>query len=213
VGKAGAAKSETLYGVHPGVAMVQKWVGELKEKTGRSLDEWVAFIRKEGPKTEKERREWLKLKHKLPTNSAWWLAERAEGKGGDEDSPEAYLKAAVRYAEEQYAGPKAALRPLYDELLKLGKSLGEDVKACPCKTMVPLYRNHVFAQLKPTTNTRIDLGLALTHYKGKLPNRLIDTGGLAKKDRITHRIPISSKAEIDGEVKKWLEMAYELDAT
>ena len=45
----------------------------------------------------------------------------------------------------------------------------------------PLYLEHVFAQIKPTTNSRIDLGFALTHYKGKLPKRLIDTGGLAKK--------------------------------
>jgi len=33
--KASAVRSESLYGVHPGVAMMQKWVGELKEKTGR----------------------------------------------------------------------------------------------------------------------------------------------------------------------------------
>ena len=42
--------------------------------------------------------------------------------------------------------------------------------------------------------------------------RLIDTGGFAKKDRITHRIPIASLAEIDGEVRRWLRTAYEMDA-
>jgi hypothetical protein len=212
VAKTSVAKSRSLYGVHPGVAMVQKWVAELKEKTGRSLEEWIALVNKEGPKDENRKREWLKAKHKLGTNSAWWIAERAEGKGGEEDSPEAYLKSAVRYVEEQYAGPKEKLRPIYDELLDLGKSLGNDVKACPCKTIVPLYRNHVFAQIKPTTNTRIDLGFALAAYKGKLPKRVIDTVGLAKKDRITHRMELKSAAEIDDEVKKWLQTAYELDA-
>jgi hypothetical protein len=192
--------------------MVQKWLAELKEKTGRSMEEWLALVTKEGPKDEKSRREWLKTKHKMGTNSAWWIAERAEGKGGDEDSPEVYLKAALRFVEEQYAGPKEKLRPIYEELLTLGKSMGSDVKACPCKTIVPLYREHVFAQIKPTTNSRIDLGLALTHYKGKLPKRIIDTGGLAKKDRITHRIEITSVEQIDGEVKKWLKTAYALDA-
>jgi hypothetical protein len=201
-----------LYGVHPGVAMVQKWVAELKETTGRSLEEWIALVKKEGPKGEKEKGAWLKAKHKLGTNSAWWIAERAEGKGGEEDSPEAYLKAAVSYVEEQYGGPKEKLRPIYNELLDLGKSLGEDVQACPCKTIVPLYRKHVFAQIKPTTNTRIDLGVALAAYKGKLPKRMIDTGGLAKKDRITHRMELKSAAEIDDEVKKWLTTAYDLDA-
>ena len=208
--KASLAKSESPYGVHPSVAMVQKWLAELREETGRSMEEWLALVKKEAPKDEKSRRDWLKSKHKLGTNKASWIAERAEGKGW-EDTPEAYLKAAVQYVEEQYAGPKEKLRPIFDELLTLGKSIGSDVKACPCRTIVPLYREHVFAQIKPTTNSRIDLGFALTHYKGKLSKRLIDTGGLAKKDRITHRIEISSAGEIDGEVKRWLKTAYDLD--
>jgi uncharacterized protein DUF5655/uncharacterized protein DUF4287 len=204
------AKAKPIYDVHPSVAMVQKSMAELKEKTGRSLEEWIALVKKEGPKDEKSRREWLKTKHKLGMNRTAWIAERADEKGGDLDTPEVYLKSAVRYVEEQYAGPKEKLRAVFDELLTLGKSLGSDVKACPCKTIVPLYRNHVFAQIKPTTNSRIDLGFALTHYKGKLPKRLIDTGGLAKKDRITHRIEIMAAEQIDGEVKKWLKTAYDL---
>src|SRR5580692_301061 len=207
-----AAISKPLYDVHPGVAMVEKWIAELKGKTGRWLEVWIALAKKEGPKEDKARREWLKTKHRLGTNSAWWISERVDGRGGEEDSPEAYLKTAVVYVDEQYAGAKEKLRPVYVALLRLGKSLGADVKACPCKTMVPLYRGHVFAQIKPTTNTRIDLGFALTHYKGKLPKRIIDTGGLAKKDRITHRIPVESVDEIDAEVENWLKTAYDLDA-
>jgi hypothetical protein len=209
--KASLAKSESLYGVHPSVAMVQKSMAKLKDETGRALEEWIVLVKKDGPKDEKSRRDWLIAKHKVGTRDAGWIAERAEGKGGDLDTPGLYLKNAVRYVEEQYAGPKGKLRPLYEELLNLGKSIGGDVKACPCRTIVPLYREHVFAQIKPTTNSRIDLGFALTHYKGKLPKRLIDTGGLAKKDRITHRIEITATEQIDGEVKKWLKTAYDLD--
>ncbi len=197
------------YSVHPGVAQVQKWRQELPEKTGRSLEEWIALTKKSGPATEKERREWLKKEHKLGTNSAAWIAERLEGKGTEEDSPDAYLKTAAAWVEAQYSGARAALRPLYEQLLKLGFSLGKDVKACPCKTMVPLYRNHVFAQIKPSTNTRIDLGFALGNMK--TPKCLIDTGGYEKKDRITRRIEVKSKADIDDEVKRWLKQAYELD--
>jgi hypothetical protein len=65
---------------------------------------------------------------------------------------------------------------------------------------------------KEAADSRIDLGFALARYQRKLPKRVIDTGGLAKKDRITHRIELKSVAEIDAEVKKWLKMAYELDA-
>jgi hypothetical protein len=74
---------------------------------------------------------------------------------------------------------------------------------------VPLYRKHVFAQIKPTTNTRIDLGFALGARRAE--GRLIDTGGFARKDRITHRIPISSASDIDAEVERWLRTAYDQD--
>jgi Domain of unknown function (DUF5655)/Domain of unknown function (DUF4287) len=203
------------YGVHPGVAMVQNWIATLKEKTGRNIDEWMDHIKKDGPPTEKERRVWLKEKCGLGTNTAWWMAERAtEGPVAfREESPETYLEAAEHYVDEQYAGKKAVLRPVFEKLLDLGLALGKDVKACPCQTIVPLYRAHVFAQIKPTTNTRVDLGLALAKVPdAKIPKRLIDTGGKAKKDRITHRIALVNAKEIDGFVTKWMKTAYDLDA-
>jgi hypothetical protein len=189
--------------------MAQKTIADLKQKTGRSLEEWILLVRQKGPQEEKQRREWLKTKHGLGTNYASWIAEQSVGKGND-GSPDSYLQAADRYVEEMFSGAKAALRPIYDELLKLGRSLGSDVKVCPCQTIVPLYRNHVFAQIKPSTRDRVDLGLALRDTK--VPKRLIDTGGFAKKDRITRRIEIGSLKDIDEEVKRWLRNAYDMDA-
>ena len=204
-----AAPKKALYNVHPGVAMMQKWIVDLPQKTGRSLEEWLAIVKEEGPPTEQEQRQWLKRDHGLGANYAWGIAERASGKGGEESDPESYLIAAENYVEEMFAGPKAGMRPIYNALLKLGKSLGKDVKACPCKTIVPLYRKHVFAQIKPSTRTRIDFGFALKNTQAT--GRLIDTGGLAKGDRITHRIEIASLADLDDEVKHWLQVAYEMD--
>jgi len=42
----------------------------------------------------------------------------------------------------------------------------------------------------------------------KTPKRLIDTGGYEKKDRITRRIEVKSKADIDDELRKWLAKAW-----
>jgi hypothetical protein len=204
------SRRKSLYDVHPGVPMVQKWIADLRPKTGRSLEEWLTLVKNEGPATEKGRREWLKQEHGLGTNSAWWIAERAAGRGFEEDDPETYLHTAEQYVEAMFAGSKAGLRPVYDALLKLGKSLAKDVKACPGKTIVPLYRKHVFAQIKPSTRTRIDFGFALKNTKAE--GRLLETGGFAKGDRITHRIEITSLADIDEEVKHWLQVAYDLDA-
>lgn len=125
-------------------------------------------------------------------------------------SPAAYLATAERYVEQMFAGPKAALRPIYDTLLRTGLSIGKGTKACPCKTIVPIYRRHVIAQIKPSTRTRIDFGLALGNTKA--PTRLIDTGGFKKKDRITHRIEVTSIDDIDDELRRWLKKAYEMDA-
>jgi hypothetical protein len=204
------AKTKSIYGVHPGVLMTQKWIATLKEKTGRSLDEWLALVKSKGPKDEAGRREWLKKEHGLGTNSAWWLAERSVGKGLEAGDPDLYLKEAEGYVEAMFDGKRADLRPLYETLLELGLALGKDVKACPCQTIVPLYRNHVFAQIKPATNSRIDFGLALGDTK-KTPKRLMDTGGFAKKDRITHRFAITAPADIDEEVKRWAQAAYDRD--
>lgn len=53
--------------------------------------------------------------------------------------------------------------------------------------------------------------LCVNTLQREIAQTLIDTGGLAKKDRITHRMEITSTAEIDAEVKKWLKTAYDLD--
>jgi Domain of unknown function (DUF5655) len=198
------AKGSSLYSLHPAFRMEEAYAANLLKRTGKSLDEWVKFTKRAGPGTAKERREWLKQQG-LTTNYAWWISDVAEGKnrGADDYDPEMLVEA-------MFSGKKEPLRPIYDRLLKLALSLGRDVTASPGKTIVPLYRSHVFAQIKPTTNTRIDLGLALGPLNAT--GRLVSTGGLEKKDRITHRIPISSLDEIDAEVKTWLKKAYALDA-
>jgi hypothetical protein len=198
------------YCVHPAVAYQQAIVENLPDKTGKALKEWLRDIKRQRLADEKACVAWLKDEHKLGGTTAAVIAHHAFG-DDDTETPEGYLRAAAGYVERMYAG-KEALRPLHDALIDLGRKLGDEVKICPCQTIVPLYRQHVFAQIKPTTRTRIDFGLALKEATKRIPARLIDTGGLAKGDRITHRIPISAASDIDDEVKAWLRIAYDLDA-
>lgn len=189
------------YAIHPGVAMQQKVIANLKAKTGRSLEEWIPFIEKHAPAETRDRAAWLKSEHGLGTNYALFLALAARGHDFSYD-PDGYV-------EKLFSGKKEPLRPLFERLLAEAYSLGADVTATPCSTMVPLRRKFVFAQIKPTTNTRIDLGLALADTPIEAP--LIDTGGFEKKDRITRRIPITCEEDITPEVLAWLRRAY--DAT
>ncbi len=198
------------YGVHPSVGVMQAWISGLLARTGRTLEEWVELVQDDGPETERERRAWLKAKHGLGTNASWWIAQRADGRGAEDGDPEAYLKAAQGYVEAMFNGKKAGLRSIYEKILELAHQFGSDVKVCPCKTIIPLYRRHVFAEIKPSTSSRLDLGLALGAMK--TPGRLAETGGHEKKDRITHRIALAAASEVDAEVKKWLKIAYDLDA-
>jgi hypothetical protein len=207
-----ASRSAQRYDPHPGVAMVRNWIDTLKEKTGRDLDEWAKLVESKGPRDVKARRDWLKSEHKLGTNSAQWIADYAAGSPElEEGDPKKYVAMAAKYVDQMFSGGKAALRPIYDRLYELARSVGDDIKISPAKTIVSVYRNHVIAQIKPTTRTRIDFGLALKDAPAK--GRLIDTGGYAKKDRITHRIEIASVDDVDDFVEKWLRRAYELDAT
>jgi hypothetical protein len=205
-------KGKSLYSVHPAVAYTQAIIANLPATTGKSLEEWLGLVKQSAVIGEKQRREWLKREHRLGGTKAALIAECAEGMPNESTDPEVYLRNAVAYVEAMYAGPKAALRPIHDALIQLGTGLGTDVKVCPCKTIVPLYREHVFAEIKPATRKRIDFGLALRGTRKTPPRRLLDTGGLQKGDRITHRIPIASVDEIDAEVHTWAQIAYDLDA-
>jgi hypothetical protein len=188
--------------MHPSFGMVNARFANIPKRTGKTVEDWIDLVKRYGPKTEKEQRDWLKKEHKLSMSDAWWVVERAAGRGLEEYDPDGMV-------EDMYAA-KPGLRPLHEQLIRLGKALGDDVKICPCKTIVPFYRHHVFAEIKPATKTRIDFGFAL----GDTPatGRLTETGGFAKKDRITHQIAITSAAEIDDEFKEWLRLAYDRDA-
>ncbi|MEP6690537.1 MAG: DUF5655 domain-containing protein [Gemmatimonadaceae bacterium] len=201
------SRASSIYGVHPSTEWAHNIIVRMKEKTGRSLDEWVALVDAQGPVGEAERTAWLKREHELGANYAAWIAARSFGKGLDDGDPDAYLRAAPVMVDTMYDGAKRALRPIHDALVALGRSLGDDVKVCPCATIVPLFRMHVFAQIKPSTRTRIDLGLALGDRAAT--GRLIDTGGRAKKDRITHRVAMATLANVDAEVEAWMRAAYE----
>lgn len=196
----------SIYSMHPAFKMEDAAIKNLRARTGRTIEEWAALITRTGPAALKDRRTWLESAHGLGRGTAWWLASAVSGEGwgmAASYDPEAHVEAL-------FAGPKVALRPLYDKLLKVGFAMGKDVKACPCKTFVPLYREHAIAQIKPSTRTRIDLGLALADTP--FTTRLLDTGGRAKKDRITHRVAIEKIEDIDAEVTRWMKKAYQLDA-
>lgn len=206
-------KSPVPYDLHPSVAYVQGILANLEARTGRSLEAWTALLEAEGPDEAKAKVAWLKARG-LGATQAGLVAQRAGAGPGHafDDTPEGYLAAAPRYVEDQYGGKKATLRPLFEAVTALARSLGPDVKVCPCETIVPFYRHHVFAEVKPFVS-RLDLGLALGDPTAVADpsGRLQDTGGFAKKDRITHKLELAAEADLEAALP-WLRRAYERDS-
>ena len=202
-------RSQSTYDVHPSVVYVQTILANLKAKTGRSAEEWLDLLRSEEPADPKA---WLKAKG-LGTTQLNLILQRALARPGHafDDTPEGYLAAAPGYVQAQYGGKKAALRPLFERIVSLARGLGADVKVCPCETIVPFYRNHVIAEVKPLVS-RLDLGLALGDPASisDPSGHLKDTGGFVKKDRITHKMEITCEADLKIALP-WLKQAYERD--
>src|SRR6202050_2738270 len=74
-------RRNSVYTLQPGFAMEESSMANLKERTGRTVDEWVRVVKKSGPATEKERIAWLKERHGITTHYDLWTDKRVVGGG------------------------------------------------------------------------------------------------------------------------------------
>jgi Domain of unknown function (DUF5655) len=178
----------------------QDMIAELERVSGRSADAWIEALRAAGlgEARHTERRAWLKDQG-LNGNQAgavlWWAKNGAAIEaGGDE------------LIDRQYAGTKAALRPVYDRVAAAIATLGDDVEPGPRGTYVSFGRPKQFALVQPTTRTRVDVGLRLP---GAEPTeRLLDAGSFGS-GTITHRVALAAPEDVDAELEGWLGAAYD----
>ena len=105
---------------------------------------------------------------------------------------------------QQFAGERAALRPIYDQLVNIMRSLGPDVQIVPRQTYVAFARGKQFALIKPLRN-RIDLALKLPIPP--LSPRLASAPGLGSGS-MTHRVALTRPDEIDRQLIAWIQDAY-----
>ncbi|MCK6483210.1 MAG: DUF4287 domain-containing protein [Phycisphaerae bacterium] len=179
--------------------MTESMIANLKEKTGKPLDEWLAVVRKGKFARHGEIVQHLKSEHGVGHGYANLIAQRAlapagaTAPGGDE------LVAA------QYAGPKAVLRPVYDALIAAVRKFGDDVEIAPKKTYVSLRRSKQFALIQPSTASRIDVGINL---KGTTAQDRLEASG-SFNAMVSHRVRVESSKDVDAELIGWLKMAYE----
>jgi predicted transport protein len=180
-------------------AMKAAMIAGMAGKTGKSLEEWLAIVRASKLSKHKEFMTLLKEKHGLTHGFANMIALQAL----QSDSHTVGDTGAL--VDAQYAGAKAVLRPLYDQLLAKIQGFGKDVEVSPKKAYVSLRRNKQFAILQPSTATRLDVGINL---KSAEPTERLEASG-SFNAMVTHRVRLSKPAEINKELLGWLKRAYE----
>src|SRR4051812_26627101 len=123
-----SSKHKFKYGVHPGVLMAQSSLEKLKEKTGKTIQQWAEIVTKEGPSSDRERHAWLMSAHGFGRSYATWIADWAAGRGQENCDGKSYLVAAEGYVDDMFAGPKAHLREIFEAIMREAYSLGKEVK-------------------------------------------------------------------------------------
>ena len=170
----------------------------LAEKTGKTINAWVALAKKQKLEKHGQIVSWLKSEHALGHGYANVIAQSVlAGTTATIDGDD--LLAA------QYAGGKAAARPIYDALVKVVVGFGNDVELSPKKTYVSLRRAKQFGLIQPSTPTRVDVGLNLKGMEAS--GRLENSGSF--NAMVSHRVRVGSVAEVDAELKALLKRAYE----
>ena len=169
-------------------------IDNMPEKTGKSLAEWKSILKIKDFAKHSEAVKYLKTEHNVTHGFANTIVSLSKEE----------QKSSNELVENQYKG-KDNLLPIYEKLIGVVNEFGEDVEITPKKTEVSLDRKKKFAVIRPSTKTRIDLGLKL---KGKLvTDRLENSGPFGTM--CTHRVRLNDINQIDNELIEWLKEAYQ----
>ena len=110
--------------------------------------------------------------------------------------------------EKHFAGPRAALRPVYDRLIGALSALGDDVTVGVRDSYVAFARRKQFAVFKGRARpVQAELGLRLPDVAAS--PRLAPAGKSFGSESATHVVVLTLPEDIDHEVLEWLRRAYE----
>ena len=168
----------------------------LLAKTGKSLDYWINVLKQQPLEKHGQMVAYLKTQHSFTHGFANFVALKA--READAGSSDASDLISAQYAK------KPDLKPVYDLLNKKIMALGKDVEGAPKKANVSYRVKRQFALVQPSTKTRIDLGLKFNDRS--VAGRLEASGPFGTM--CTHRVQITSKAQVDKELIDLIKAAY-----
>lgn len=179
---------------------VQTQVDNIQKKTGKSLDQLTAIVKKSGLTKHGEIRDMLKEKLGLGHGDANTLVHvvlKSDGtRAAEGKSTDAVL-------DEIYTGAKAGFRPIHEALMKHINKFGE-FEIVPKKGYVSLRRKKQFAMIGPKTNSRFEVGINARDFKKN--KRLLEQ---PKGSMCNYIVNLTDAKEVDAELVAWLKSAFE----
>lgn len=174
-------------------------IANMKEKTGKTLEQWLKFVKGEKLAKHGEIVKFLKAEHGMGHGFANMVAHKhlQSDAGSAADAGD--------LVEAQYAGEKQGLRAIYDAIVAATAKFGGDVELAPKKAYVSLRRTKQFAIVQPSTKTRVDVGINL---KGRPTTDRLEASG-SFNSMVTHRVRVESAKQVDKELVGWLKEGYE----
>jgi Domain of unknown function (DUF5655)/Domain of unknown function (DUF4287) len=188
-------------------------IRNIEARYGRPLSEWFGLIAASGLTKHTEVVAMLKADHGMAHGAAHRVsllsrqavAPDAVPAPGPATAPRPAAASPGEVADALYAGRKASLRPLHDELMAMVHAMGPDVSLAPKKGYISLRRpRKQFAMIQPSGAGRIDLGLILPGVPAA--GRLEPSGSF--NALFTHRVRVTSAGDLDDALAGWLAAAY-----
>lgn len=177
--------------------MEHKMIENLKQNTGKSLEEWIKIVKSEGLEKYREIINHLKQKHGFTHGFANLVALKTLKTDAGSHNEEDLIIGMFSKGKEE-------LKPIYDDLIKRINDFG-NVTIAPKKAYVSLIGKKQFAIVQPSTKTRLDVGINL---KGIEPTDRLEKSG-SFNAMVSHRVRITSPEQIDVELISWIKEAHE----
>ena len=171
------------------------WIRVLKKQSGKGLDYWNKRVHNENFKDEDGLRAWL-TEQGVTGYAANLLVMEQFG------YPDWVSASADELVEGQYAD-RLHLRPIYDAIINAVSEFGEFTIQTR-KTYVSLLTSRrTFARVRPSTKSRVDVGLRL---EGQTPGGRLRPCKMQETMQV--QIGLTSLNQLDTDAINWLRLAY-----
>ena len=176
----------------------QAYIDNVKEKTGKTPEEFTKLATKQGLTKHGEIVTWLKSDFALGHGHASAIAGVILKSGKPKALPEDKLAAL-------FSGKKSRWHVHCETFIAQVGKFGPDVTIAAGGTYINLLRGGMkFGILQPSSADRLDIGIKL---KSRVPSGRFENSGTWNA-MVTHRVRISDPKDIDAEVLGWLKAAY-----